>query len=59
MVVIFNDDPAPQVRERNQIDGPGSFLPPPAPFAMGLAFSSIAGLRLRAPCGRRVVNTKL
>jgi len=59
MIAFFKAEFAHEVNERTQADGLGSIFPPPAPLVMGLAFSSIAGLRLRAPRWRRVVNTKL
>lgn len=49
MVPVLKADFGHEVREGSQCDGPGSVLPPPSPFVIGLAFSSIARLWLRAP----------
>jgi len=37
MITFFKVDFVHEVRERNQVDGPGSF-PPPAPFVIGFGY---------------------
>ena len=59
MISLLKADFVHEVRERNQADGLGSFLPPPAPFVRGFGFF----LHRPTPAARalkgRVVNTKL